>query len=509
MGKALVVWGAILALTTLGLWVFRDSLREAHLALALLLVVLGASARNGRRVGFAVATVSFLALNFFLLPPYYTFRLEDPLGWTVLFAFLVTGGVAAQLFHGGQAARATAERRAHEAERFAEIAATSAAAPTATDALRAIADLARRELPVRTVQLFGVVEGTGETALVAQEPVTESPEVDAGLLQFVLRERRLVTLETNGTTHVPEEGARLGAVLDGPRTHATVLMPLHVMNRTVGVMCLSEPRGLALDEVEASFAEGLARHAALALERLRLVRESETVAGLREADRLKDAFVASVSHDLRTPLTSIRALAAEIRETGDERAGIIEEEAERLNRLVTDLLDLSRVRAGALPLDLQVIAGEDLVGAALQRLGGVPGHERIVVRLPSDGTLPVGRMDFVQALRALANLLENALRYAPGEEPIELVVQIEGPHLAFRVLDRGPGLPDSDREKVFQPFFRGSSGMRRSGGGTGLGLTIARSLAEAQGGSLEYEPRDGGGSAFILRVPAESIPELS
>jgi signal transduction histidine kinase len=191
-----------------------------------------------------------------------------------------------------------------------------------------------------------------------------------------------------------------------------------------------------------------------------------------------------------------------------ERAVIIEEEAERLNRLVTDLLDLSRVRAGQLQLDPQVIAAEDLVGAALQRLAGVPGAERVVVRLPPDGSVPAGRMDFVHALRALGNLLENALRYSPADQPVELVVGVEGAELAFHVLDHGPGVADAERGRIFEPFYRGPpSDAGRSG--TGLGLAIARSVAEAQGGSVEYAPRAGGGSRFTLTLPAAAVPPLS
>jgi two-component system sensor histidine kinase KdpD len=121
-----------------------------------------------------------------------------------------------------------------------------------------------------------------------------------------------------------------------------------------------------------------------------------------------------------------------------------------------------------------------------------------VVRLPSDGSLPAGRIDFVQSLRALSNLLENALRHSPADRPIELEIGVEDERLTFRVLDRGPGIPEAERERVFEPFYR-------QGSGTGLGLAIARSVAEAQGGSVEYLPRPGGGSIFVLKLPAEPV----
>lgn len=343
--KAAPSWLAVLATVTLVLWIYRSALSQAHETLALLLVVLGASARSGRTVGLGVAVLAFLAFNFFLLPPYYTLHLENPLDWTVLAGFLLTGGIAAQLFHSVLESRAIAER--------------------------------------------------GE----------------------------------------------------------------------------------------------------------------RDVAAFREADRLKDAFLASVSHDLRTPLTTIRALATEMREADGERAMIIEEEADRLNRMVGDVLDLSRLRAGGLRPDLQIVAAEDVVGAALQRLSGVPGSERVLVRLPPDGSLPLGRMDFVHALRALCNVLENALRHASSEQPVELAVGVEGGRLIFDVLDRGPGVPEADRGRIFEPFQYGSHPRGGESGGTGLGLAIARSLAEVQGGSLVFSPRAGGGSAFRLAFAAESFPQ--
>ena len=194
------------------------------------------------------------------------------------------------------------------------------------------------------------------------------------------------------------------------------------------------------------------RAVALAEERAREVErlgdEARHVEALREADRLKDAMLANVSHDLRTPLTSIRAAAAELRADGQEGAAIIEEEAERLNRLVTDLLDLSRIRAGALPTEPALTAAEDLIGAALDQVRALPGASRIRVALPPGDALPVGRFDFVQALRALVNLLENGLHHWPGDQPVELELTRRSGFLYFDVKDRGPGIQAADRERL-------------------------------------------------------------
>jgi two-component system sensor histidine kinase KdpD len=223
---------------------------------------------------------------------------------------------------------------------------------------------------------------------------------------------------------------------------------------------------------------------------------------------LKDALLASVSHDLRTPLTSIRATAAEMRAQGSEQAAIIEEEAERLNRFVTDLLDLSRIRAGALPVTPEINAADDLIGAALLEVRGLPGADQIDVRLPPGEVAAAGRFDFVLALRSLVNLLENALGHTPTGQRVTLELLLTADQLLLEVADRGPGVPSDERERIFEPFYRGK-GDARSRRGAGLGLAIARSLAQAQGGGLTHRPGVAGGSVFALSLPRWEAPESS
>jgi two-component system sensor histidine kinase KdpD len=217
---------------------------------------------------------------------------------------------------------------------------------------------------------------------------------------------------------------------------------------------------------------------------------------------LKDALLAAVSHDLRTPLTTIKALAHELTTTGDERAAIIVEETDRLNRLVGDLLDLSRLNSGGVSIRLELNPVDDLISAAIQQTSGVLGNRVLNAHLP-DGDILVGRFDSVHAVRALTNLIENAAKYSPPGAPIDLTVERRDDRLEIRVEDRGGGIPEDARERIFEPFVRlaGSHGA----GGSGLGLSIARRLAEAQGGALRYSPRPGGGSTFTLELPAEDL----
>lgn len=227
----------------------------------------------------------------------------------------------------------------------------------------------------------------------------------------------------------------------------------------------------------------------------------ERAEALREADKLKDALLASLSHDLRTPLTTIKALAHELQPLGDERTLIIEEQADRLNRLVTDLLDVARLDGGALPLDIQVNAADDLLGAVVQHVSGRPDRHRLKVALDDPSSLSLGRFDFVHSLRILANLVDNALKFAPVDTPVDVTGGIDGGEIVFRVADHGTGIPAAERERLFTPFYR-PAGRAADAGSAGLGLSIARRLAEAQNGTLGYNDRQGGGAVFELRLPA-------
>jgi len=227
----------------------------------------------------------------------------------------------------------------------------------------------------------------------------------------------------------------------------------------------------------------------------------ERAEALKEADKLKDALLASLSHDLRTPLTAIKGLAHEMQPLGDERALIIEEQADRLNRLVTDLLDVGRLNGGALPLDIQINAVDDLLGAVQQHVSARADQDRLKVSLDDPASLSFGRFDFVHSLRILVNLVDNAFKHTPPGTPIELTGGVEDDRVVFRVSDKGGGMPEPDNDQIFVPFYR-SAGKSANGQSTGLGLWIARRLADAQSGTLTYQPREGGGVTFELRLPA-------
>lgn len=503
-GLRLLLWLGITGVVTLLLWLGRDEIDKAHMALTFLMVVLFGSAREGRVVGLVLSFACFLVFNFFLLPPFYTLRLAEGVDWWVLGAFLVTGGVAAELLHRQQRTAELAERRAREIDRLGALGAESLSVARAADAVEAIGRVIRTELPVKEATIRLRVDSVPRRLDPSGRPA-RGPQREE-LEEYAMAERRIVAVTRQGTTHVGAGSVSLEDLLTEADALTDVLIPLNVRDRTVGVLRLSDAHGLTFEPAQARFADALAYYAALAAERVRLAAEAERVEALREADRLKDALLASVSHDLRTPLTSIHAIAAELRHEGEERGALIEEEAHRLNRTVGDLLDLSRLRAGALPVEPEINAAEDLIGAALHRLGGVPGASSMQVHLPEDGSLPLGCFDFVHSLRALTNLVENALRHSPEPGTVELEVRTDDTDLVLQVLDRGPGVPPADVHRLFEPFFRSASSAGEQG--TGLGLAIASRVAQAQGGSVAYAPRPGGGSIFSLRLPGAEIDSL-
>ena len=236
-----------------------------------------------------------------------------------------------------------------------------------------------------------------------------------------------------------------------------------------------------------------------------LFERSRNEAALRESVRARDAVIASLSHDLRTPLTTIKALAHDMSASGDDRALTIEEEADRLHALVADLLDLSRLASGqTTQLFVEPNEAEDLLGAALQRVSAQANGREIRVHLDERHPLLFARFDFAQTLRILANLLDNALKYSPLGSAIDVSVRREGGELAFYIEDRGAGIAVAERGRIFEPFYR-PPGVPADVHGAGLGLSIARALAVAQAGSLEYQARSGGGSSFVLRLPAVDV----
>jgi two-component system sensor histidine kinase KdpD len=490
----------------------RSSLDRAHVALIYLLVVLGSSSSGGRALGLALAVAGFLCFNFFFIPPYHTFEIGERLDWLVLFAFLITAAVAAHLLARARSEAHTARQRAAEIDRLSALGAETLNAGRADDALAAIAGVIRATLGVCRCEIHLRDQRDGEASIVVgdgEEPprwTAQPAYAGAPLIEWVAVNGRPAMERADGTIRIaapPDEGVTASLERLGART---LLIPLRVRDRTVGVLRIAHSVALTLNRADQRFIDVLSYYAALGAERVRLVAEAERADALQRADALKDALLASVSHDLRTPLTTIKALAHGMRVEGDDRAAIIEEEADRLNRFVADLLDLSRLSAGALGVRPELNAAEDLIGAALQRVGGSLHGRVLTTRLDANAELLLGRFDFVHSLRILVNVIENALKYSPPDTAIDVSVHRAGDALEFIVADRGAGVLPSERERIFEPFYR-PSGTPPDAGGAGLGLSIARQLALAQNGTLEHDSREGGGSRFTLRLPYAELEQ--
>jgi len=461
-----VSWLLVLVVVTALLIPFRADIEQAHVVLIYLLVVLCGSASGGRIFGLVLACSGFLLIDYYFQPPFDTITVDKGLDWIVLLAFLATSVVATQLLARAGAQARLAEERSLEIDRFASLGAETLNVGRAEDALFAIANVIRETVRVTACEII-IHDRSGSVGrLVARAPSDIADELHSRFLDI----------------------------------------PLAVRGHDVGTLRLAHDSNIELDETQRRSLSALSYYAALAVERERLSGQAEHAAALRQANELKDTLLTAVSHDLRTPLTIIKALARRIADRGVEEATIIEGQADRLNRLVADLLDMSRLNSLAPRLLPEVAVAEDLVGAALREAAVLVGPGRVVPVIERDQPLLLGHFDLAQSLRILGNLIENASKYSPASAPIELRVVRENADLVFSVSDHGPGVADGERDLVFEPFHRGGQ-TSPDVGGAGLGLAIARRLADAQGGSLTYASREGGGSVFTFRVPAaDAIP---
>lgn len=497
IGGALTL-AAFVAATVLML-AFRSRLDKAHVALVYLLVVLAASAAEGRRVGLATATVAFLTFNYLFLPPYNTLTIADPLDWIVLFAFLATGVVAAELLPRLRQQAEVARRRTEELDRLSILGAETLNAARADQALAAIAAVIASAVGVSRCTLF---VRQGDTLRVTQLDPAEhqfTPIDPSSLVGYVVQTGQAAVEQDDGTLRILADVSAAG--VNGVRAFA---LALSVRGQTVGALRLSSDKRFSINSDQHRVLTALAYYAALGIGRLRLERAEETAEVLRRADSLKDALLASVSHDLRTPLTTIKAIAHEIRGgASPSRAEVIEREADRLSHLVDGLLQLSQLDAGALPLHIELNTVDDLLGAALQRAAAMLSGHEVSAELP-ERELLAGQFDFSHTLRILVNLLENAAKYSPPGSTIVIRSGRAHDRLRIEVLDRGPGIEETEREKVFMPFYR-APGAVPDVRGAGLGLAIARRLAREQGGELVVAAREGGGSRFTLELIAGPV----
>lgn len=502
-----LLWVALLAMSTTVLVWARSDIEQSHAALTLLLVVLGGSVGGGRVLGVSLACVSFGLIDYYFQAPYDRISVGKPLDWVVLTAFLATAIAATDLLARARSEADAARARAGEIDSLSRLGADTLRFADATEALAAIADLVRRTIGATTctIQLWDeshalAAASTAENAD-ARSALESSENVRAS--ELAARSQQLITLDAADVTTTLDVSQFVANGIFLPRTHL-VSIPLVVEKRTVAVLTVVGTPCLQLDASGRRFLVALAHYATLGVERLRLVGDAERLHALREANRAKDEVLATVSHDLRTPLTTIKVLAQDEDIASHPSALAIVDQADRLSRMVGDVLELSRLRAGGLPLTMELNMAEDVIGAVLRQVRGALGDRVIRRRIDFENPALAGLFDFVHTLRIIANLVENALRYSPAGGEVEVGAEREQQTLVFTVADRGPGVAHTERDRIFDAFYRPRD-QAPDAGHAGLGLSIARTLADLQHGSLTYEPRDGGGSVFTLRLPAADV----
>lgn len=292
-------------------------------------------------------------------------------------------------------------------------------------------------------------------------------------------------------------------------THG-LLLPVRSAGETLGVLAIAQGQSQpALEAEELSLLISYAGLVAVALEWATHQETTQRARLLEETERLQSALLNSISHDLRTPLASITGALSSLLEdealltpeARRELAMMAWEESIRLNRLVGNLLNMTRLQAGALHIICQPCDVEELVGAAMGQMTRRLDGRTVLRSIPRD--LPPLSIDLVFMVQALVNVLDNALRYAPADEPVEIAARRDGDQVVITVMDRGPGLPDGDPEDLFGVFTRGS---KAGGGGTGLGLSIAKGVVEAHNGRIWAENRPGGGAVFTIALDAAREP---
>jgi two-component system, OmpR family, sensor histidine kinase KdpD len=502
---------AITAAVTGVIAVIRALADVGNISTVYLVAVLATAVAFGSGPAIASAIAAFLAYNFFFIEPQGEFSVANEDEWIALILLLITGLITGEL-------AATLRKRAREAERREREAVVLydvvrlMGDPDLERALTAVAERLRTELGLSAVLIvFGK-----ESPMRAQADTGDSEAIAlarqaAGTAGMVLGGGQAPTASERGQPgrwiRVVPPTARLNLA---PRTDCVRSVPVNLKGQRVGSIVLVSPPGSGhFAAADDRLLSAVANQLGLALERLRLQGEATEAEVLRRTDELRKALLDAVSHDLRTPLSSILASAGsllqrDIEWTGEERrefAEAIENEAERLNRLVGNLLDLSRIEAGSIRPEKSWYDLSTVIDEAAARLRTLTG-DRVLVDVPED--LPPVLFDYVEIDQVISNLLENAVKHTPPATEIRVSAVVSGREVQVEVTDRGPGVPAEDMLRVFDPFYRRS----RADGppSSGLGLAVAKGLVEAHGGRIWVESRAEGGARFVFTLPLGETP---
>jgi len=516
--------------------------RIPNISIAYLLVVLALASTRGRYASILASLVAFLSFDFFLVPPLYVFTINRIEEWIALFVFLVTAILTSQLAVSLRQRAEQASRRERETRILYDLVRVTNREDEPEHQLHAIA-----QAIVDVFSSWGVhdcailqpdASGTLRVQASAYQPVEQImlSSDEKAIASWVMTHGRSMGLYDDDSLATTTSARFVQRVVvritkEGRTVRRSLrLIPLKTGQQVVGVLrlrILDDSSQLAKDErleeeqdqpnARTAFFWTFLEQASSLIERARLRRENLRIAVLQRTDELRAALLSSVSHDLRTPLASIKAAASSLlqedvqwdEETKRSFARSIEREADRLNRLVSNLLDMSRIEDGAIKPEKEWYMLPELVQDVLGRLRPLLQGRVVNTQVPAD--LPPVELDYMQIDQVLTNLIENAVRYTPKDSPIEVSAHSNGTQVVISVADRGPGIPPADLERVFDKFYRVLDGKPNTGhpSGSGLGLAVSKGLVEAHAGRIWAEPREGGGVVFSVALPLGTMEEVT
>jgi two-component system sensor histidine kinase KdpD len=461
------------------------------ISLVFLTAVLVSAVGWGLWPSLAAAVAGMLAYNFFFIPPLYTFTVADPENVLNLFFFLIVAVIVSNLTARTRGQALAARARAKITAELYAFSRKVAAAAALDDLLWATAYQISSMLKVRSVLLLAAKEGGGLEVASGYPPEDRLDDADMAAARWSWEHNRAAG---RGADTLPG-GKRL-------------FLPLRTGSGPVGVLGIDrDAPGPLLTPDERRLLDALCDQAAVAIERISLAKGLDEARVLAETERLRGALLTSISHDLRTPLASILGTVSSLRSfperygpgEREELLATLQEEAERLNRFVANLLDMTRLESGAIELRLELIDVAEIIDSALRRAGSVlAGHPMEVDIEPG---LPMLRVDAALFEQVMFNLLDNAAKYSPARGQIHIRAARDGEVVGIEVVDEGPGIPTVDLERIFDKFYRVQAQDRRRAG-TGLGLAICRGFVEALGGSIAAGSRGGrSGAVLTIRMP--------
>ncbi len=458
----------------------------ANVSMLYLLVVFLLGLYVGRAASVVSALLSFAAFNWFFVEPKLTLSVHSASEWLALCMFLLISTITAQLTSRVRAAAAEAKQRQTETETLAKASWAVSSQLTTEEALTEVLEQLHR---VADIETAAVISFDQDGKVLLRASISASGDTDKK------------TLLAEIDKHI--DRAR------GNNSNESLWTPVAHGGNQAGAVYVKLNEKTEESREQKRLIDALVNHAVVILQREELMKEQSRTQALKEADKLKTALLSMVSHDFRSPLTGIKAaVSALLQESPQELDSAeakqllqgIEQEADRINRMVGNILNLSRLEADAWKPELESSSLAEIIGSALASFSA-DDNKRITVRLPRD--LAEVTVDPVQIEQVIKNLVENALKYSDKESLVEIAVSTLDQEVVLSVLDRGIGVSPEDASRIFDRFYRNPRLKETATPGVGIGLAICKALVEAHGGSLTMTPRVGGGSVFEVKLPIE------